>query len=63
MMARLHCPGDGDTKHLNNISAELPGSVELSEKVFMVGREDSADIVLPYPTVSGQHAQLNVGEQ
>lgn len=57
----LNPSGDGDTKHLDNISVQLPGKVELFEKTFVVGREESSDIVLPYPTVSGRHAQLNVG--
>lgn len=54
--------GDGDTKHLNSISVEPTSTVELSGDVLVVGREEPADIILPYPTVSNRHAELKVGE-
>lgn len=59
----LPVSGDGATQHLggNQPVKEAP-RIQLSEDGFFeVGRLDSADIVIPIPSVSGLHAMIRVG--
>ncbi len=39
----------------------MPGMVELKDGSYTLGRADPSDIVIPIPTVSARHAQLDVG--
>ena len=39
----------------------MPGMVELKDGSYTLGRANPSDIVIPIPTVSARHAQLDVG--
>lgn len=46
--------------HLDS-EVPLPNEIPLSDGQFEVGREDSAQLTIPLPTVSARHAMLRVG--
>lgn len=50
--------GDGDSRHIGSPTAK-PRSLEIPSGAVTVGRvADKADVVIPVPTVSAVHAQL-----
>ena len=53
--------GDGSTDHLDE-DVPTPKEIQLSDGQYELGREEPAQIVIPYPTVSSRHAMLRVGE-
>ena len=52
--------GDGSTDHLDE-DVPPPKEIHLSDGQYELGREEPAQIVIPYPTVSSRHAMLRVG--
>lgn len=54
--------GDGDTSHIQGGVEVLPTPVlDLKDGTLEVGRVDTADLVVPLPTVSARHCALQVG--
>lgn len=51
--------GDGTSDHLDD-DVTMPGMVELKEGKSRVGRDSPAEVLLPIPTVSAVHAELEV---
>jgi FHA domain len=55
--------GDGNTAHIKGAAAVEPApEVVLPEGIYELGRVDTADIIVPLPTVSGRHAMLRIEE-
>ncbi|KAK6164006.1 hypothetical protein DH2020_000870 [Rehmannia glutinosa] len=55
--------GDGDSRHIGYRIA-MPGAFEIASNVVTVGRvREKADIVIPVPTVSALHAQIQKSEE
>ncbi|XP_055818785.1 uncharacterized protein LOC129887640 [Solanum dulcamara] len=55
--------GDGDTRHIGSPTAK-PRSLEIPSGAVTVGRvADKVDVVIPVPTVSAVHAQLQNMEE
>lgn len=52
--------GDGSSDHLED-KVSMPGMLELKEGRSRVGRDSPADVLLPIPTVSAVHAELENG--
>jgi pSer/pThr/pTyr-binding forkhead associated (FHA) protein len=53
--------GDGDTAHIKgNSEIEPSPAVVLPEGIYELGRIDTADIIVPLPTVSGRHAMIRI---
>lgn len=53
--------GDGNTAHIKgNAEVEPAPVVVLPEGIYELGRVDTADIVVPLPTVSGRHAMIRI---
>ena len=52
--------GDGSTDHLDE-DVPTPKEIHLNDGQYELGREEPAQIVIPYPTVSSRHAMLRVG--
>jgi len=53
--------GDGSTAHIEgNAEVEPSPVLVLPEGIHEVGRLDTADIVVPLPTVSGRHAMIRI---
>lgn len=51
--------GDGTSDHLDD-PVTMPGMIELKEGKSRVGRDSPAEVLLPIPTVSAVHAELEV---
>ena len=53
--------GDGDTSHIQDgIEVSPPPALDLKEGIFEVGRVDTADLIVPLPTVSARHCALQI---
>lgn len=60
---KLEPCGDGDTSHL--VSADNLASIpalDLNPGLYELGRVDTADLIVPLPTVSARHAVVRVEE-
>ncbi len=55
--------GDNNSAHIKgSVDIEPAPSVVLPEGIYELGRVDTADIIVPLPTVSGRHAMVRVEE-
>ena len=58
---RLVPSGDGNTDHINGtIDLATVSPLTLKDGIFEVGRVETADLVVPLPTVSARHAIVSV---